>query len=191
MASESAAPLVLAGLEKSRSWQEELYREVHQHPELSHHENRTAGLVADRLRGAGYEGHERVGGTGVVGVLRNGDGPVVLLRADMDALPVREATGLPYASEVTSTDAEGSEVPVMHACGHDVHVACLAGAAQLLAAGREHCAGTVVALVQPAGGPPCGRTCKRPRRPATGREEWSRAASPICCRPRRWRWPST
>jgi amidohydrolase len=150
MASESAAPLVLAGLEKSRSWQEELYREVHQHPELSHHENRTAGLVADRLRGAGYEVHERVGGTGVVGVLRNGDGPVVLLRADMDALPVREATGLPYASEVTSTDAEGSDVPVMHACGHDVHVACLAGAAQLLAAGREHWAGTVVALFQPA-----------------------------------------
>src|SRR3954451_8367772 len=150
MASESAAPLVLAGLEKSRSWQEELYREVHQHPKLSHHENRTAGLVADRLRGAGSEVHERVGGTGVVGVLRNGDGPVVLLRADMDALPVREATGLPYASEVTSTDAEGSDVPVMHACGHDVHVACLAGAAQLLAAGREHWAGTVVALFQPA-----------------------------------------
>src|SRR3954469_20375964 len=150
MASESAAPLVLAGLEKSRSWQEELYREGHQHPELSHHENRTAGLVADRLRGAGYEVHERVGGTGVVGVLRNGEGPVVLLRADMDALPVREATGLPYASEVTSTDAEGSEVPVMHACGHDVHVACLAGAAQLLAAGGEHWAGTVVALFQPA-----------------------------------------
>src|SRR3954465_8640280 len=150
MASESAAPLVLAGLEKSRSWQEGLYREVHQHPELSHHENRTAGLVGDRLRGAGYEVHERVGGTGVVGVLRNGDGPVVLLRADMDALPVREATGLPYASDVTDTDAEGNEVSVMHACGHDVHVACLAGAAQLLADGREHWAGTLVALFQPA-----------------------------------------
>src|SRR3954466_8872322 len=150
MASESAAPLVLAGLEKSRSWQEELYREVHQHPELSHHENRTAGLVADRLRGAGFEVHEKVGGTGVVGVLRNGDGPTVLLRADMDALPVREATGLPYASEVTVTDADGNEVPVMHACGHDVHVACLAGAAQLLAEGREHWSGTLVALFQPA-----------------------------------------
>src|SRR3954451_80908 len=150
MASESAAPLVLAGLEKSRSWQEELYRQGHQHPELSHHEDRTAGLVADRLRGAGFEVHEKVGGTGVVGVLRNGDGPVVLLRADMDALPVREATGLPYASEVTVADAEGRGVPVMHACGHDVHVACLAGAAQLLAEGREHWAGTVVALFQPA-----------------------------------------
>jgi hippurate hydrolase len=86
----------------------------------------------------------------VVGVLRNGDGATVLLRADMDALPVREATGLPYASEVTSTDASGNEVPVMHACGHDVHVACLAGAAQLLADGREHWTGTVVALFQPA-----------------------------------------
>src|SRR4051795_7118101 len=150
MASESAAPLVLAGLEKSRSWQEELYREVHQHPELSHHENRTAGLVADRLRGAGYEVHERVGGTGVVGVLHNGDGGTVLLRADMDALPVREATGLPYASEVTATDADGGTVPVMHACGHDVHVACLAGAAQLLADGRQHWTGTLIALFQPA-----------------------------------------
>jgi hippurate hydrolase len=147
---EPVASLVLAGLESSRARQEELYRDVHRHPELSHQEHRTAGLVAARLRGAGYEVHDGVGGTGVVGVLRNGDGPVVLLRADMDALPIREATGLPYASEVTSTDAEGDEVPVMHACGHDVHVACLAGAAQLLADGREHWAGTVVALFQPA-----------------------------------------
>jgi amidohydrolase len=83
-------------------------------------------------------------------VLANGDGPVVLLRADMDALPVQEATGLPYASEVTSTDGDGNAVPVMHACGHDVHVACLAGAAQLLADGTEHWSGTVVALFQPA-----------------------------------------
>src|SRR3954454_18660458 len=150
MPSDTAVSSVLAGLETTRPWQEELYREVHQHPELSHHENRTAGLVAGRLGGAAYEVHERVGGTGVVGVLRNGDGPVVLLRADMDALPVREATGLPYASDVTDTDAEGNEVSVMHACGHDVHVACLAGAAQLLADGREHWAGTVVALFQPA-----------------------------------------
>jgi hippurate hydrolase len=150
MASDSAASSVLAGLENSRSWQEELYRDVHRNPELSHQEHRTAGLVADRLRGAGYEVHEGVGGTGVVGVLGNGEGPAVLLRADMDALPVREATGLPYASEVTATDADGNEVPVMHACGHDVHVTCLAGAAQLLADGRDHWAGTLVALFQPA-----------------------------------------
>ena len=127
MTSEStAASQVLAGLDDCRPWQEEVYREVHRHPELSHQEHRTAALVADRLRAAGYEVHEQVGGTGVVGVLRNGDGPVVLLRADMDALPVREATGLPYASEVTVPGAEGDAVPVMHACGHDVHVACLA-----------------------------------------------------------------
>lgn len=150
MTSESAVSAVLAGLEKSRPWQEALYRDVHEHPELSHREQRTAGLVADRLRGAGFEVHERVGGTGVVGVLRHGDGATVLMRADMDALPVREATGLPYASTVTGVDADGNEVPVMHACGHDVHVACLAGAAQLLADGRQHWTGTLVALFQPA-----------------------------------------
>ena len=145
-----AVSAVLTGLDGIRSWQEELYRDVHRHPELSHQEQRTAALVADRLRGAGFEVHERVGGTGVVGVLRNGEGPVVLLRADMDALPVREATGLPYASEASSTDAAGTEVPVMHACGHDVHVTCLAGAAQLLADGAEHWSGTLIALFQPA-----------------------------------------
>ena len=111
----TAVSAVLAGLEATRPWQEELYRDVHQHPELSHQETRTAGLVAERLRGAGFEVHEQVGGTGVVGVLRNGAGATVLLRADMDALPVREATGLPYASQVTTTDADGQEVPVMHA----------------------------------------------------------------------------
>jgi amidohydrolase len=150
MGSNSAVESVLAGLASARSWQEELYRDVHQHPELSHQEHRTAELVADRLRQSGYEVHEGVGGTGVVGLLRNGEGPVVLLRADMDALPVREATGLPYASEVTVTDADGDEVPVMHACGHDVHVTCLAGAAQLLAEGQEHWGGTLIALFQPA-----------------------------------------
>src|SRR4051795_3202276 len=150
MPSDTAVSSVLAGLETTRPWQEELYRDLHQHPELSHQEQRTAGLVADRLRGAGFDVHERVGGTGVVGVLSHGDGPAVLLRADMDALPVREATGLPYASEVTATDAAGTEVPVMHACGHDVHVACLAGAAQLLADGARHWHGTLIALFQPA-----------------------------------------
>jgi hippurate hydrolase len=150
MTADSAVSSVLAGLVQVRPWQEELYRDIHQHPELSHRETRTAGLVADRLREAAFEVHEQVGGTGVVGILRNGDGATVLLRADMDALPVREATGLAYASEVTVTDADGNEVPVMHACGHDIHVACLAGAAQLLAEGREHWRGTVIALFQPA-----------------------------------------
>jgi hypothetical protein len=114
---------VLAGLDSVRDWQEELYRDLHAHPELSHQERRTASRVAARLQETGCEVHDGVGGTGVVGVLRNGDGPTVLLRADMDALPVREATGLPYASTVTAIDADGAEVPVMHACGHDVHVA--------------------------------------------------------------------
>ncbi|MCA1229017.1 amidohydrolase [Saccharopolyspora sp. 6M] len=140
---------VLAGAADATSWQEDFYRDLHQHPELSHQEHRTAEKVAGRLREQGYELHTGVGGTGVVGVLRNGSGPVVLLRADMDALPVREATGLPYASTATSgEDGEGS--PVMHACGHDVHVTCLLGAAQLLAADTEHWSGTVIALFQPA-----------------------------------------
>jgi hippurate hydrolase len=150
MTPDTAVASVLAGLDDTRPWQEDLYRDLHRNPELSHQETRTAGLAADRLRDAGFEVHEGVGGTGVVGVLRNGDGPTVLLRADMDALPVREATGLPYASDVTARDATGAEVPVMHACGHDLHVACLAGAARLLADGRQHWSGTLVALFQPA-----------------------------------------
>ena len=133
-----------------RGSQEEFHRDLHRHPELSHQERRTATRVSERLGQMGFAVRQGVGGTGVVGVLENGDGPVVLLRADMDALPVREATGLPYASTVTATDAAGTEVPVAHACGHDVHVTCLLGAAQLLAAARDQWVGTVVALFQPA-----------------------------------------
>jgi hippurate hydrolase len=141
---------VLAGLDAVRAWQEDLYRDLHRNPELSHQERRTAQKVAERLREAGYDVHEGIGGTGVVGVLANGDGPTVLLRADMDALPVREATGLPYASTATTTDPAGHDVPVMHACGHDMHMACLVGAAHLLAEARNTWQGTVVALFQPA-----------------------------------------
>jgi hippurate hydrolase len=141
---------VLAGLPTVRRWQEDFYRDLHSHPELSHQERRTASRVVERLRPAGFDVSEGVGGAGVVGVLRNGEGPTVLLRADMDALPVREATGVPYASTVTATDGAGNEVPVMHACGHDVHVTCLAGAAELLAGARDAWHGTVVALFQPA-----------------------------------------
>jgi amidohydrolase len=149
MAASSPAP-VLARLDQVRSWQEDFYRDLHRNPELSHRERRTADRVAERLRAGGYEVHEGVGGTGVVGVLRNGAGPTVVLRADMDALPVREATGLPYASTVTVTGADGNQVPVMHACGHDIHVSCLVGAAQLLTDGREAWHGTVVTVFQPA-----------------------------------------
>jgi amidohydrolase len=141
---------VLDNLASVRSWQEELYRDLHAHPELSHQEVRTAGEVASRLREAGCEVHEHVGGTGVVGVLHGGVGPTVLMRADMDALPVREASGVPYASTVTATDADGAEVPVMHACGHDVHVTCLLGAVALLAGTPDSWSGTVVAVFQPA-----------------------------------------
>jgi hippurate hydrolase len=146
----SAASDVLAGLAGLRAEQEELYRSLHQHPELSHQEHRTAAAVAERLRKDGFQVHAGVGGTGVVGVLSNGDGPTVLLRADMDALPVREQTGLPYASTATGIDGDGNEVPVMHACGHDVHVTCLLGAARLLAGSPQAWGGTLVALFQPA-----------------------------------------
>jgi hippurate hydrolase len=149
-ATASRVATVLAGLDGVRSRQEEFYRDLHHNPELSHQERRTAQRVADQLRQAGYDVHEGIGGTGVVGVLANGDGPALLFRADMDALPVREATGLPYASTATATDPDGNDVPVMHACGHDVHVACLVGAAQLLADARDAWHGTVVALFQPA-----------------------------------------
>ncbi|MDR3663406.1 MAG: amidohydrolase [Mycobacterium sp.] len=141
---------VLAGLPGVREWQEELYRDLHQHPELSHQEHRTAKLVSDKLNQFGYQVTEGVGGTGVVGILRNGEGASVLMRADMDALPVAEASGLAYASTVRGTDAAGKDVPVMHACGHDTHVTCLLGAAELLAAGRKHWRGTAIALFQPA-----------------------------------------
>ncbi|HEU5006468.1 MAG TPA: amidohydrolase [Jatrophihabitantaceae bacterium] len=147
---DSSAVAVLAGLPDVRGWVEDFYRDLHQHPELSHAEQRTGARVAERLRAAGFEVHDGVGGTGVVGVLANGAGRTVLVRADMDALPVREATRLPYASSVEGTDADGVSVPIMHACGHDVHVACLLGAADLLAAARESWRGTVIALFQPA-----------------------------------------
>lgn len=127
-----------------------LYEDLHRHPELAFQETRTAGLVADRLRGLGWEVTTGVGRTGVVGVLVNGDGPLVMLRADMDALPVEERTGLPYASGARATAEDGSDVPVMHACGHDVHVTCLLAACDLLAAERDTWSGTVLAVFQPA-----------------------------------------
>ncbi len=129
---------------------ERLYTDLHAHPELSMQETRTAGVAAERLRAAGYEVTAGIGTTGVVGLLRNGDGPTVMLRADMDALPVEELTGLPYASKATSTDRDGKAVPVMHACGHDMHVAWLAGAATLFGRAREAWRGTLLAVFQPA-----------------------------------------
>ena len=139
---------VLSRLGATRSWQEELYLHLHAHPELSLHEEKTRALVAARLGELGYEVHTL--GGGVVGVLDNGPGPVVLSRADMDGLPVAEQTGLPYASSDSTVDESGGTVGLMHACGHDVHVTCLVGAAALLAAEPGAWSGTFVALFQPA-----------------------------------------
>ena len=128
----------------------ELYLDLHRHPELSGAEERTAAVLADRLEAAGYRTLRGIGGHGVVGVLRRGPGPTVLLRAELDALPVAERTGLAYASTAVAIDPmTGRQVPVMHACGHDVHVACLVGTAELLAADRD-LAGTVLVVGQPA-----------------------------------------
>ncbi len=129
---------------------EALYVDLHQHPELSFQETRTAGIAAGHLRDLGLDVHEGIGVTGVVGILRNGDGPVVWVRADMDALPVGELTGLPYASTATGVDPAGNTVPVMHACGHDMHVTAMIGAVEKLVNERADWAGTLVVLIQPA-----------------------------------------
>ncbi|GAA3763707.1 hippurate hydrolase [Spinactinospora alkalitolerans] len=129
---------------------EGFYVDLHRNPELSYQEHRTARAVAEWLSRAGYEVATGVGGTGVVGVLRNGEGPTVLLRGDMDALPVEEKTGLPYASTAHGVDGEGNDVPIMHACGHDVHTACLVGTADLLAGSRDRWSGTLMVVAQPA-----------------------------------------
>jgi amidohydrolase len=152
MTTTTAAPAdtILDGLGKLLPDLQALYTDIHSHPELSMQETRTAGLAAERLRAAGFEVSTGVGKTGVVGLLRHGAGPTVMLRADMDALPVAEATGLPYASTATGTDREGKTVPVMHACGHDMHVTWLVGAATLFAQARDTWHGTLMAVFQPA-----------------------------------------
>ena len=135
-----------------------IYKDVHSHPELSGYEERTAALVAKELRAAGCQVTEHVGKYensklkpyGVVGVMKNGDGPTVLVRTDMDALPVEEETGLPYASKVVAKNDEGKDVHVMHACGHDVHVAAFIGIARVLAKLKDQWHGTIVFVAQPA-----------------------------------------
>jgi amidohydrolase len=128
---------------------EAIYKDLHQNPELSMQEVRTAGIAADYLQAQGFEVTRQVGVTGVVGLLRNGEGPTVMLRADMDALPVTEATGLPYASTVTAKDDDGVQVGVAHSCGHDFHVTWLMGSARLLAENRKAWKGTLLAVFQP------------------------------------------
>lgn len=128
----------------------QLYQDLHAHPELSFQEERTAALAADRLRDLGFAVTTGVGRTGVVATLDNGDGPTVLLRADMDALPVTEDTGLAYASTVRATDATGQDVGVAHACGHDMHVTWMLGAARILMDHRDTWAGRLMIVIQPA-----------------------------------------
>jgi hippurate hydrolase len=141
---------VFAGLQAISAWQEPVYKDFHAHPELSFQETKTAAVAASKLKENGYEVIEGIGRTGVVGILRNGAGQTVLARADMDALPVQEKTGLPYASTLTAVDSTGETVGVAHACGHDMHVTCLLGAAELLANARATWTGTFIALFQPA-----------------------------------------
>jgi len=147
--SENKPTGILASLATLLPELEAVYKDIHAHPELSMQETRTAGIAANHLKALGFDVTTGVGKTGVVGILRNGDGPTVMLRADMDALPIKEATGLPYASTVTGTDPSGKIVPVAHSCGHDMHVACLIGATSLFAKSRDAWRGTLMAVFQP------------------------------------------
>jgi hippurate hydrolase len=129
---------------------EALYRQLHAHPELSSHEIETAKIMAQQARDAGLTVTEHVGGTGVVALLKNGAGPVVMIRTELDALPVEEDTGLPFSSHVRAKNAKGEEVPVAHACGHDLHMTVWTGTARRLVAERDHWSGTLIMIAQPA-----------------------------------------
>lgn len=135
---------------KNRSDLGKLYMEFHRNPELSYEEEKTAGRLAEQLRGAGFEVTEKVGGHGVVGLLRNGKGPTVMVRTDLDALPVTEETNIPYASAVKVKNARGVTVGVMHACGHDIHMTCASGVAKYFGENRDSWSGTLMMIGQPA-----------------------------------------
>jgi len=149
-APDEGSRAILAQLDAVFPALDALYKDLHAHPELSLHEEKTAAKMAALLRDAGFEVIERIGGHGLAGILRNGDGPTVMLRTDLDGLPVAEKTGLPYASRVRVTKPSGETVPVMHACGHDVHMTSWIGAATLLSRNRERWRGTLVLVGQPA-----------------------------------------
>ena len=127
-----------------------LYLDIHEHPELSGHETQTAAKLAAALRAAGYQVTEHVGNTGIVGLLKNGTGPTIMLRTELDALPVEEKTDLPYASKIHEKDDSGRDVPVMHACGHDLHMAALLGTAEIMARSKDSWHGTLMLIGQPA-----------------------------------------
>ncbi len=127
-----------------------LYLDLHENPELSSHETQTAATLAGRLRGLGYEVTEHVGGTGIVAILKNGAGPTIMLRTELDALPVEEKTGLAYASKIHTKDDAGHDVPVAHACGHDLHMAAILGTATIMAHSKDSWHGTLMLIGQPA-----------------------------------------
>ena len=149
MTNQKGPTAILANVDTILPELEAIYKDIHAHPELSMHETRTAKIAANHLKTNGFEVTTGVGQTGVVGILRNGIGPTVMLRADMDALPIKEATGLPYASKMTAKGPDGKIVPVAHSCGHDMHVACLIGASSLFAKSRGSWQGTLMAVFQP------------------------------------------
>ncbi len=149
-AQSSGGPSLSSQVDSVYPQVETLYKDLHEHPELSGHEVNTAAKVAAKLRALGYEVTEHVGGTGVVAVLRNAAGPTVMLRTELDALPVAEKTGLPYASTVRTKDNAGHDVAVMHACGHDIHMAALVGTAEIMAKTKDQWHGTLVLIGQPA-----------------------------------------
>lgn len=150
LAGRGEAQSVTAEVDAIYPQSEALYIDLHRHPELSLHEQQTAAKLAAGLRGLGYTVTTGVGQTGVVGILKNGDGPVVMLRTELDALPVEEQTGLPYASTVKTKDDKGAVVGVMHACGHDIHMASWMGTARIMASTRTRWRGTLMLIGQPA-----------------------------------------
>ena len=141
---------IVAGVEREYPSLERLYHHLHSHPELSLQEEKTSARIAQELRAAGFDVTENVGGYGVVGIMRNGEGPTVMVRTDMDALPIKEETGLPYASRVEAQNNQGRTVGVMHACGHDVHMTVFTGVAQLMSRERDQWRGVLLMIGQPA-----------------------------------------
>src|SRR6266536_729115 len=152
VAAEAGAPpnAALAGLDALYPDLQKVYVDLHQNPELSFHEQTTAAKLAGRLRALGFEVTTGIAGTGVVGLLRNGKGPTVMIRTDLDALPVEERTGLPYASKATTKNDSGATVSVMHACGHDIHMSSWIGTATLLSKTKDRWRGTLMMVGQPA-----------------------------------------
>jgi len=148
--SSDLRPIVVSRVSQEYPKLFDLYKHLHAHPELSFKEEQTAARIAGELKNLGFEVTAKVGGHGLVGVLKNGSGPTVLVRTDLDALPVKEQTGLPYASKAEAVDETGNDVEVMHACGHDVHMTVFVGVARLLTQHKDHWKGTLVMIGQPA-----------------------------------------